>query len=489
MENFSNDGKNKKIKTKGLERKLWILGKCLNFNAFIILLIVCVGMAVMMFGVMFDRNGAGIPVRIIGSAAVAVGTGAFIGIFLHIFNVKPLPNEIKLNRIRGKLAKNFVLCVVSCAAFTAFSIYVGPNAWYLAESYIKFFIVCVFVVFIGGSVSSLLLMFFNKSVKRKYSNNGGINLINEAAKASAEKLCRQAEIYDAARTEKRAEAGKLPKTSLEYSRERGLKKAAYVAGDLLLVVIIFLFAAFYNGNIYTVESIERLHVDDDIAHIEMMIGSPYDKKDIQNPNGNIIGGTWSWCSHGNAAKIAAKNKQLEKLTENADDFNFSDLEKITKLSEEIMALELELSMTACDYIYVTYGKNGYVGDTRVTSILFYKNCRGRPDPNRKVSKITYAAKEIIACKTQADGVYYDYDQYLSVNYSDELVLEREKVFTVKNSEGDTGVIDEIAVRIYFSDGGIENKSVALDYNLSTDAEQTSVWHDAYGEHELKIRLI
>ena len=75
-----------------------------------------------------------------------------------------------------------------------------------------------------------------------------------------------------------------------------------------------------------------------------------------------------------------------------------------------------------------------------------------------------------------------------MNYSDELVLEREKVFTVKNSEGDTGVIDEIAVRIYFSDGGIENKSVALDYNLSTDAEQTVVWHDAYGEHELKIRL-
>lgn len=36
MENFSDDGKNKKIKTKGLERKLWILGKCLNFNAFII---------------------------------------------------------------------------------------------------------------------------------------------------------------------------------------------------------------------------------------------------------------------------------------------------------------------------------------------------------------------------------------------------------------------------------------------------------------------
>ena len=148
-----------------------------------------------------------------------------------------------------------------------------------------------------------------------------------------------------------------------------IRKIAVEASCIVAVIVIFCLAAFIPPNPFNKRSVDKIDIGDNSGYVYRMFGASYDRSEdtfLDEKGNEVKYGTWKWCSSDLAKKIATKTKQLEKLSEK-EDFSEDTFEKMSRLTEQILNLELELSMTKCDYVTVNF-ING-----KVTQVEFKKD--------------------------------------------------------------------------------------------------------------------
>lgn len=220
---------------------------------------------------------------------------------------------------------------------------------------------------------------------------------------------------------------------------------------LVIFVLTFCLTAFIPTNPYRKRAIEKIDIQDNSGYVYRMLGEPFDKKSFSSSENKGFSGSWTWCSSGLAKQIRDKNKQLEKLSEGTD-FDEKKMEKIGKLTEQIFNLELELSMTRCDYVTVDFAE-GYV-----SGIEFKNDYMDTDVKEVKVKYITYSANV-------GNNLYTHY------------------AVTPMCRKHNT--IGEFDARLYLSDGSIVVKTVKLSDEVTVE-QPTAKWRDEYGEHVFKV---
>lgn len=453
---------------KKLKRYMWWLGKYHNFHNGLWLTAISAMIAVILMGLNFNR-AYGNPSQlfyIFGCLGIA---GCICGIALAFNSLilkTPLPNPAAIEKIKNNSKHNlkriFIFPVILLVIAVWLLVVTRGRAEYLSliiaqlmPAIYGFVILMTFFLFIAVNIA------VNRSLIKKVENRENSKAFTQALfNESYNEIQKKNKKYDDARTLKRINAGKLPKTPREYEKERTFINCCKISVCVILSATLFVLVAFIRPDTVSVKHAEKISVGDNMGYITRMLGDPYDKDDVTDQQGEIVGGTWKWCSNPKAKKLAAKNKQLEKLlnqleTADVDDSNI--LDKIEKLAEDIFNLELELNKTAADYIFVTY-LNG-----KATNIDFEKNYKKGNITQKSIAKITYAYSQ--------SNLYYEYAESA----------------TGKISEADESSYN-INIRTYFTDGSFSNYVKSFTLNAQTEGEHTLVWTDEYGEHSFTFVL-
>ena len=250
-------------------------------------------------------------------------------------------------------------------------------------------------------------------------------------------------------------------SSLYNFRAQSKKSLIYMIATevayVVTVILIFCLTAFIPPNPFSRRTIDKLDISvgQSYGYVYRMLGDPYER--IENISRDQYGrevtySTWKWCSSGLVDKIATKTKQLEKLSE-VEDFSEDAFEKMGRLTEQILNLELELSMTKCDYVTVNFF-NG-----EVTQVEF-KNDYIEFEPKEvSVGKVLYSV--YIEMGFMPGDDYHIYSTVPICEFNEEI-----------------NVID---VRMYLSDGSMVIKTVELSTTVNR-YNPTTKWSDEYGEH-------
>ena len=255
-----------------------------------------------------------------------------------------------------------------------------------------------------------------------------------------------------------------PAYILNQAKRAPIRAILAVIG-VLLGIVIFCLSAYLPVNKYSSFKMGKICIGDNIGYISRMLGEPYDKSNLGEDINDTSNGVWSWCSSPLAKKIAAKTKQLEKLTEK-ENLTDKDAELMGKLLEDIMNLELELANETYDLIRVTYERN------KVTYISLKKDyCEVADAKELSVKNITYAVDNGLSSGLFKSNKYYSYRNALTV--SDRNIDQSSKKI-------------EINAREYLSDGSITNKPIKIDFDEIWSGEKAFVWTDEYGSHTVNL---
>lgn len=227
---------------------------------------------------------------------------------------------------------------------------------------------------------------------------------------------------------------------------------------VMTIILIFCLTAFVPPYPFKRSSIDKLDIGYNIGYIYRMLGEPHDRREntsSEESEREVTYGTWKWCSSGLAKQIATKTKQLEKLSE-VEDFSEENFDKMGKLTEQILNLELELSMTKCDYVTVSFI------DGIVTQVEFKKDYTEFETKEVSVIKILYSA-----------------------------VFNRNNKEYTKYSETptvwETAEIKEVDLKMYLSDDSMIIKTVTFITPVTVD-NPTENWSDEYGEHTFAAKF-
>lgn len=316
-----------------------------------------------------------------------------------------------------------VIAIINLVCFMALIHFSGFSMAYTHMA-LTFFVILVFLIFVLITIAVL---------KRKN-------------KKMAEALVEGGEYKKMLSCENFGEAKPKTFNFLSYVKENPIKIPAVIIPFISVIIMIFCLSAFIPPDPFKRSSIEKIDVGDHSGYVYRVLGEPYDRSESTVFKGERDGvnGTWTWCSSGVAKQIAKKTKQLEKLTE-AEDFSEAALKKIGKLTEQIFELELELSMTECDYVTVNFV------DGKVTGAEFKNNYLEAKPKETYVSRITYS--------TPGSLGYYQ----IPSCWED---------------------VHKFNARIYLSDGSLVLKTV-MPLSPVNSVNPEYKWSDEYGEHIFK----
>lgn len=401
----------------------------------------------------------------------------FVGLLLciiwglpYIFFPSPLPDSAAIEFMSAKLKtkdknflsygaqlKNYKAHIFLCVFAILFTV-----IFCICGSLLKSerFNLTSFIVLIA--ISALLFAFsvlnYLTIKKLKKSWNENRVLIDAAAKPSIDKLNFKKQTYYDMRDKARTSSGKPEKTHAQYDKELFLKKWGTVILIAVALVATFLYQLVFNGPNSACDvksSIEYFSPGDKLAYAYRIMGDPYDKREFEIQG--VKNGTWTWCDSPVAQQISNKNRQLERLYENADDLSFDDFEKILELETEIANLEEQLLKNPCNYLYVSFERQN------ITEISLEKS---NGDSSKTIEKLCYAFADSL------DIPYYE--------YTENALTLKQGAFFKKTSY-------DINVKIYFTDGSVQIKTVGVNFDADKEFQEV-VWKDTHGEHSFPLTI-
>ena len=385
------------------------------------------------------------------------GVGSIISIAVcavMLTNKRPVLNYRDMLTRR----KEYKRCLIGIVFMTVAMVGSGIGSYVLTKD-VESLILIICFPFVGAGYSAVFIvgLSFIKKIEKEYITKNPDGTVTDRliplVNASVEKFKNANALREQNYNARRVASGKVAKTSREIEIIFFFKKLRVVVPTVILISIFLVVGIIASNNIFETDFVEKISVGDDIKYVTMVLGDPYDKREIRDSNDKVLSGTYFYSSSELAEDIAKINKKLEKL-EDAEDFD--DLEEMIKLSDKLLQLEEKLAKTRCDYITVTFADS--YGTLCVTSISFLKDCYYGSELNGKVTKITYAAA--------SSSNYYKYGNAVRADANDDYIT--------------------VNARLYFNDGSLINKQIKVEIDPLQHGTQNISWSDSYGTHEITV---